>query len=62
MTVFHLVIHGKDFIQLILRNADTRVFHFKMQHIAFIVAHAHSNLALLGEFDGVTDEVPQDLP
>ena len=33
-----------------------------MQHIAFIVAHAHGNLALLGEFDGVTDEVPQNLP
>ena len=61
LTVFHLIIHGEDFILLFLRDTDTGVFHFKVQHIASIVAHAHDHAPLLSEFDGVADQVPQNL-
>ena len=61
MAVFHLIIHGEDFVLLILRNADAGIFHFKVQNAACIVTHAHGHLALLGKFHRVADQVPQDL-
>lgn len=61
MIVFYLVIYGEDFIQFILWNVDIRIFYFKMQYIVFIVVYVYGNLVLLGEFDGVIDEVLQDL-
>lgn len=61
MIVFYLVIYGENFIQFILWNVDIRVFYFKMQYIVFIVVYVYGNLVLLGEFDGVIDEVLQDL-
>ena len=61
MTVFHLIIHGEDFILLILRNTDAGIFHVKMQHIAFVIAYAHRHLPLLGKLHGVADQVPQNL-
>ena len=62
VAVFNLIIHGEDLILLLLRNADTRVLNFKVQHVAFVIANAHRNLPLLGKLHGVADEVPQDLP
>ena len=61
VAVFNLIIHGEDLILLILRNADTRVLNFKVQHVPLIIANAHSNLSLLGKLHGVAVEIPQDL-
>ena len=61
VAVLHLIIHGEDFILLILRNADPRIFNLEMQHIALVIARPHGHLSLLSELHGVADQIPQNL-
>ena len=62
MAVFDLVIHGENFVLFRFRNTDTGVFHFEVQDIAFVIAHADIHPAALGgKLHGVADKVPQDL-
>ena len=63
VAVFDLVIHGENFVLFRFRNTNSGVFHFEVQDIAFVIAHADVHpSALRGKLHGVTDKIPQDLP
>ena len=63
VAVFDLVIHGEYFVLFRFRDTNPGVFHFEVQDIAFVIAHADVHpTALWGKFHGVADKIPQDLP
>ena len=61
VAVLHLIIHGEDFILLILRNADRRIFNLEMQHIALVSAPARSPVPAGVNFTALLDQIPQNL-
>ena len=67
LVFFDLVELPKDVGLHLRRDADAGIFHRDVQrHIRFgrrsLACYADPNMARLGEFHGIADEVEQDLP
>ncbi|MND77890.1 hypothetical protein D3C76_1386300 [compost metagenome] len=56
--VLDLIIHGEDFVLLILRNPHAGVFHLKHQPILLFAAYADHDLPLRRELHRIADQVP----
>ena len=58
---FHLAEMVKDTRQVLSGNADARIADAD-QHVAILGPDGNGNAAVVGELDGIADDIPQHLP